>query len=77
MSSSINLSPPAAEYEIKSFVFSESFHFQWISNGGIQDMVRLTLSDTQELWQQVLQVSLIDNSVLSEICYMPGRLNCQ
>jgi hypothetical protein len=74
MSSRINLLPPAAEYEIKSFVFSESFHFQWISSGGIQDMVRLTLSDTHGLWQQVLQVCLIESSVLSESMLFNGKI---
>jgi hypothetical protein len=74
MSSSINLLPPAAEYEIKSFVFPESFHFQWISRGGIQDTVRLTLSDTQDLRQQVLQVSLIDSSVLSASMSYSGKI---
>ena len=37
-------------------------------------MVRLTLSDIQGLWQQVLQVSLIDGSVLSESMLCTGKI---
>jgi len=37
-------------------------------------MVGLTLSDTQDLWQQVLQVSLIDSSVLSESMLCAGNI---
>jgi len=37
-------------------------------------MVKLTLSDTQDLRQQVLQVSLIDSSVLSESMLCAGKI---
>jgi len=37
-------------------------------------MVRLTLSDTQDMWQQVLQVSLIESSVLSESMLCTGKI---
>jgi hypothetical protein len=37
-------------------------------------MARLTLSGTQDLWQQVLQDSLVDSSVLSESMLCSGKI---
>jgi hypothetical protein len=69
MLSRIKLFPPAAVYKIKSFMFSESFHFLRVSSGHIQDMVRLKLSDIQNRWQQVLKDRVAHSSVFSEIMW--------